>query len=37
LKNQAVILKYDKKFENAFGVLDDVVMGGKSLSKATIE
>ena len=37
LKNTATILKYGDNFENTFGILDDVVMGGKSLSKASVE
>ena len=37
LGKQATILKYDKNLENTFGILDDVVMGGKSLSRASIE
>lgn len=36
-QNTAVIFKYDKNLDDIFGVLDDVVMGGKSLSQATIE
>lgn len=35
-QNTAVLFKYDQNFDQVFGVLDDVVMGGKSVSEATI-
>lgn len=36
-QNTAILFKYDQNFDQIFGVLDDVVMGGKSQSNATIE